>query len=294
MAFRPRGPGEVALALRSATIPGGEKIPVIGQGTYRMGEDREKRGSEVSALRTGIELGMMLIDTAEMYADGGAERVVGEAIAKRRDEVFLVTKFYPHNATRERMRAACERSLKRLGTDRIDLYLLHWRGEVPLRETMAGFDDLLEDEKIRYAGVSNFDVDDLEELSRLKDGLQRIMTDQVLYNLVRRGVESGLQPWCRQRRRPIIAYSPLEEGLLSHRAHPVLGEIAERHDATAAQIALAWVIREDGVIAIPKAARAAHVRENRGAADIRLTKRDLEALEESFPAPSERVPLETR
>ena len=259
-----------------------------------MGEDREKRRSEVSALRTGIDLGMTVIDTAEMYADGGAERVVGEAIADRRDEVFLISKFYPQNATRKRMREACERSLKRLGTDRIDLYLLHWRGDVPLRETLAGFEDLLAADRIRYAGVSNFDVDDLEELARLKDGLQRVATDQVLYNLLRRGAETGVLPWCRQRRRPIVAYSPLEEGLLSHRAHPVLGEIAERHDATAAQVALAWVIRGDDAIAIPKAARGAHVRENRAAADIRLTKRDLEQLDESFPPPQTRIPLEVR
>jgi diketogulonate reductase-like aldo/keto reductase len=259
-----------------------------------MGEDPSARRGEVSALRTGIELGMTLIDTAEMYADGGAERVVGAAIAGRRDEVFLVSKFYPQNATRERMRKACDRSLERLGTDRIDLYLLHWRGDVPLQETLAGFDDLLAEGKIRHAGVSNFDVDDLEELSRLKDGLQRIVTDEVLYNLERRGIEFDLLPWCRKRKRPIIAYSPLEEGLLSHRAHPVLGEIAERHQATAAQVALAWVIRGDDVIAIPKAGRATHVRENRGAADIRLTKRDLDALDESFPPPSDRKPLEVR
>jgi diketogulonate reductase-like aldo/keto reductase len=284
----------VALAIRTATLPGGVEVPILGLGTYRMGEDADKRRSEVSALRTGLELGMTLIDTAEMYADGGAERVVGAAIDGRRDDVFLVTKFYPQNATRERMRSACERSLKRLGTDRIDLYLLHWRGEVPLRETLEGFAELIEEQKIRYAGVSNFDVDDLEELARLKDGLRPIVTDQVLYNLERRGVEFDLLSWCRRRRRPVMAYSPLEEGLLSHKAHPVLGEIAERHDATAAQVALAWVMRVGQVIAIPKAARVAHVRENRGAADIRLTKRDLDALDESFPPPSDRKPLETR
>ncbi|HKY52405.1 MAG TPA: aldo/keto reductase [Candidatus Limnocylindria bacterium] len=280
--------------LRRATLPGGEQVPVLGQGTYRMGEDREKRRTEVGALRSGIELGMTVIDTAEMYADGGAERVVGEAIANVRDDVFIVTKFYPQNATRKRMREACERSLKRLGTDRIDLYLLHWRGDVPLRETIAGFDDLLADEKIRYAGVSNFDVDDLEELSRLKEGLRRVVTDQVLFNLIRRGAESSVLPWSRQRRRPIMAYSPLEEGLLSHRAHPTLAEIAGRHDATAAQVALAWVIRTDDVIAIPKSSRVAHVRENRGAADIHLTRRDLDQLEESFPAPETKIPLEVR
>jgi diketogulonate reductase-like aldo/keto reductase len=267
---------------------------VLGQGTWRMGEDPDKRRSEIRALRTGLELGMTLIDTAEMYAGGGAERVVGEAIAGRRDDVFLVTKFYPQNATRERMRAACERSLERLGTDRIDLYLLHWRGDVPLRETLDGFEDLIEDQKVRYGGVSNFDVSDLEELARLKDGLRRIVTDQVLYNLVRRGAEFDLMPWCRRRKRPVIAYSPLEEGLLSHKAHPALGEVAARHDATAAQVALAWVMRDGDVIAIPKASRDAHVRENRGAADIRLTKRDLHALEESFPSPDERKPLEVR
>ena len=175
--------------IRSTKLPGRETVPVLGQGTWRMGEDKSKRTKEVAALRLGIELGMTLIDTAEMYASGGAEKVVGEAIKDRRDEVFVVSKFYPQNATRERMRAACERSLKRLGTDRIDLYLLHWRGDVPLRETLDGFADLVDAQKIRYAGVSNFDVDDLEELARLKDGLRRIVTDQVLYNLERRGAE---------------------------------------------------------------------------------------------------------
>jgi diketogulonate reductase-like aldo/keto reductase len=258
-----------------------------------MGESARAKKSEVAALRLGIELGMTLIDTAEMYADGDAERVVGEAIAGRRDDVFVVTKFYPQNATRKRMAAACERSLERLGTDRIDLYLLHWRGDVPLKETLAGFGDLLRAEKIRYAGVSNFDVDDLEELSRVKDGLQRIVTNEVLYNLERRGIEWDLIPSMRKRHRPVIAYSPVEEGLLAHR-HPVLSAVAKRHQATPAQIALAWVIREDGVVAIPKAARAAHVRENRGAADIRLTKRDLEELDESFPPPVGKKPLEAR
>jgi len=258
-----------------------------------MGESARAKKTEVAALRLGIELGMTLIDTAEMYADGGAERVVAEAIAGRRDEVFVVTKFYPQNATRKRMAATCERSLERLGTDRIDLYLLHWRGDVPLKETLAGFDDLLRAEKIRYAGVSNLDVDDLEELSRLKDGLRRIVTNEVLYNLERRGIEWDLIPWMRTRHRPVIAYSPVEEGLLTH-PHPVLSAVAERHGATPAQIALAWVIRDDGVVAIPKAARAAHVPENRGAADLRLTKRDLEELDESFPPPGGKKPLEVR
>jgi diketogulonate reductase-like aldo/keto reductase len=258
-----------------------------------MGEDKSKRNNEIAALRTGIELGMTLIDTAEMYADGGAEGLVGEAIADRRGQVFIVTKFYPHNATRERMAAACDRSLRRLAIDQIDLYLLHWRGDVPLKETLAGFDDLLEAKKIRYAGVSNFDVDDMSELARLKDGLDRIVANEVLYNLERRGIEWDLVPWMRKRHRPVIAYSPVEEGLLAH-PHHALKRLAERHDATPAQIALAWVIREDGVIAIPKAADVKHVRENRGAADIRLTKRDLEELDESFPPPDGKKPLEMR
>jgi len=258
-----------------------------------MGDDRSKRDGEVAALRTGIELGMTLIDTAEMYANGGAEKVVGEAIAGQRERVFIVTKFYPQNATRERMAAACDRSLRRLGVEQIDLYLLHWRGDVPLKETLAGFDDLLEARKIRYAGVSNFDVADMTELTRLKNGLERIVTNEVLYNLERRGVEWDLLAWMRQRHRPIIAYSPVEEGLLTG-SHPVLKRVAERQDATPAQIALAWVIREDGVVAIPKAADSKHLRENRGAADIKLTKRDLDELDESFPPAEGKKPLEAR
>ena len=279
--------------IRSAKLPGSETLPVLGQGTWRMGDDKSKRSSEVAALRLGIELGMTLIDTAEMYANGGAEKVVGEAIAGHREQVFVVTKFYPQNATRERMAAACDRSLRRLDIDQIDLYLLHWRGDVPLKETLAGFEDLLAAKKIRYAGVSNFDVDDLTELARLKDGLERIVTNEVLYNLERRGIEWDLLPWMRRRHRPIIAYSPVEEGLLAH-PHPVLTRVAERHDATPAQIALAWVIREDGVIAIPKAADLKHVRENRAAADIKLTKKDLEELDGSFPPQDGKIPLEAR
>lgn len=191
------------------------------------------------------------------------------------------------------MRQACDRSLKRLGTDRIDLYLLHWRGDVPLRKTLDGFEQLLDAGKIRYAGVSNLDVDDTEELFRLKGG-DKIVTNEVLYNLVRRGIEYDLIPWMRKRHRPVIAYSPIEEGLLTTMQHKTIADVAKRHDATPAQIALAWVIRDDGVIAIPKAANLAHVRENRRAVDINLTARDLELLDESFPAPSEPVPLEVR
>lgn len=279
--------------MRTATLSGGERIPVLGLGTWRMGEDRSKRRSEVAALRTGIELGMTLIDTAEMYADGGAEEVVGAAIKGQRDDVFVVSKFYPRNATPKRMIAACERSLKRLGTDRLDLYLLHWRGDAPLSQTLEGFDLLLRAEKIRYAGVSNFDISDMEELFALDRG-SVIVANEVLYNLVRRGIEVDLLPWCRRRRRPVIAYSPIEEGLLAADTHVRLRAVARRHDATAAQIALAWVLRRPGVIAIPKAGTPAHVREDRRAADIRLSARDLEELDSSFVPATEAIPLETR
>ena len=280
--------------MRTTRLPGGERLPVLGLGTWRMGERPDDRRREVAALRTGIELAMTVIDTAEMYADGGAERVVGEAIRGRRDDVFLVSKFYPQNATPERMRAACEASLRRLGTDRIDLYLLHWRGELPLRKTLDGFGALLAEGKIRYAGVSNFDVADMEELARLKDGLELVVTDQVLYNLEKRGAEYDLLPWMRKRHRPLIAYSPIEEGLLAAATHRVLAEVAERRGATPAQVALAWTIRDGDVIAIPKAASVAHVKENRGALDVKLTKRDLEELDGSFAPPEERTPLATR
>ena len=279
--------------MRTTALPGGASLPVLGQGTWRMGENARERAAEVEALRAGIELGMTLIDTAEMYADGRAEEVVGEAIAGRRDTVFVVSKFYPQNATPDRMRKACDRSLKRLGIDQIDLYLLHWRGNVPLRDTLDGFAQLRGAGKIRFAGVSNFDVDDVEELLDLKGG-DTVVVNEVLYNLVRRGIEYDLMPWMRRRHRPVIAYSPIEEGLLTTTQHRAIAEVATRHGATPAQIALAWVIRHDGVIAIPKAANVAHVRENRGALDITLTAGNLELLDGSFPAPSEPTPLDVR
>jgi diketogulonate reductase-like aldo/keto reductase len=271
--------------MRTIELPGGDRL--------RMGDDRGKRAAEIRALRMGLDLGLTLIDTAEMYADGGAEEVVGEAIKGRRDDVFIVTKLYPQNATPEKMRLACERSLRRLGTDRIDLYLVHWRGNVPLRQTLDGFEALRRDGKIRHAGVSNFDVDDSEELARL-EGWELVVANEVLYNLVRRGAELDLVRWWRKRHRPVIAYSPVEEGLLTTKRHHALASVAERHDASAAQVALAWTIREPGVIAIPKAANVSHVKENRDAVEIKLTKRDLEELDESFAPPSVPTPLETR
>ncbi len=265
----------------------GETVPALGQGTWRMGEDRGQHAQEVAALRLGLDLGLSMIDTAEMYGDGGAEKVVGEAIQGRRDEVYLVTKVLPENASRKGTVAACERSLKRLGTDRVDLYLLHWRGSHPLAETLQAFQHLVQQGKIRSWGVSNFDVDDLEALAELAGGADSV-TNQVLYNLTRRAIEWDLLPWCRRHHMPITAYSPIEQGrLLSHRG---LDEVVQRHGATRAQIALAWVLNS-GSLAIPKAHSSAHVRDNRAAADIRLTTQDLADLDRSFPPPRRKEPL---
>jgi diketogulonate reductase-like aldo/keto reductase len=272
----------------TTTLPSGVSVPVLGQGTWKMGERRERFAQEVAALRLGIELGMTLIDTAEMYADGGAEEVVREAIAGRRDEVFVVSKVLPSNASRAATIRACEASLKRLGTDRIDLYLLHWRGGVPLRETVEAFETLKAGGKIADWGVSNFDVDDMAELAALPAG-GAIAANQVLYHLGSRGIEFDLLPWQRGRRIPVMAYCPIGEGDLARDSR--LKPVAERHNATPAQIALAWTIRAGGVIAIPKASQESHVRDNRTAADIRLTAQDLAGLDAIFPPPHRKVPL---
>ena len=269
-------------------LPLGEAIPTLGQGTWGMAEDARHRKDEVAALRVGFDLGMTLVDTAEMYADGGAEALVGEAIAGRRDELFLISKVLPENATRPGTLAACEHSLQRLGTDRLDLYLLHWRGNVPLEETLDAFAALIDTGKIRYWGVSNFDVVDMIELRGLADG-RNAATDQVLYNLTRRGIEYDLMPWCRNRNVPIMAYSPIEQGRLLD--HEELKDVAVRHNAQPAQVALAWLLRQDGVVAIPKAANVAHVRENHAALALYLTREDLAALDRAFPAPTEATPL---
>jgi diketogulonate reductase-like aldo/keto reductase len=282
------GPANSAHAIRTTRLPSGEAIPSLGQGTWGIAEDARRRKDEVAALRAGFDLGMTLVDTAEMYADGAAEALVGEAIAGRRDELFLVSKVLPENATRPGTVDACEHSLRRLGTDRLDLYLLHWRGNVPLDETLDAFAALVDAGKIRYWGVSNFDVIDMIELWGLAGGSE-VATDQVLYNLTRRGIEYDLMPWCLNRHIPIMAYSPIEQGrLLGHRE---LKNVAARYNAKPAQIALAWVLRQDGVVAIPKAANVAHVRENHAALAIHLTREDLAALDRAFPAPTEAIPL---
>ena len=274
--------------LPTVTLPGGETVPAFGLGTWHMGEDRRRVADEAAAVRLGIDLGMTLIDTAEMYGSGGAEEVVAEASAGLRDRLFIVSKVLPYNASRQGVVEACERSLKRLKTDRIDLYLLHWRGSVPFAETLAGFERLKRDGKVRHHGVSNLNTEDMKEWIGLAGG-ETVAANQILYNLSRRGPEWELIPWCRERRIAIMAYSPLEQGrMLGNRA---LRDIASRHNATAAQVALAWLLRQDGMIVIPKATRLEHVRENRAAADLKLTPEDLAALDRAFPPPTSRTPL---
>ncbi|MFI5015471.1 MAG: aldo/keto reductase [Hyphomicrobiales bacterium] len=268
-------------------LPDGEAVPALGQGTWRMGEERGARAREIAALRAGIELGMTLIDTAEMYGEGRTEELVGEAIAGLRDRVFLVSKAYPQNAGRESLPEACERSLRRLGTDRLDLYLLHWRGGVPLTESVEAFEALRRAGKIRHWGVSNFDTDDMEEL--LAAGGEGCATNQVLYNFARRGPEFALLPFMAKRRIPVMAYSPVEQGRVP--SSGVLADIAERHGATTPQIALAWLLRRKGAIVIPKASRIAHVRQNHQALAIALSRADLTAIDAAFPPPRRKTPL---
>ncbi|GAA1936187.1 aldo/keto reductase [Streptomyces durmitorensis] len=273
-------------AARTVTFPSGVSVPALGQGTWRMGDDPSRRAEELASLRRGLDLGMTLIDTAEMYGSGASEELVGEAIRGHRDDVFLVSKVLPSNADARGTVEACHASLRRLGTDRIDLYLLHWRGGVPLSETVEALEGLVSDGSIGAWGVSNLDVDDLTELP---EGA-RPQTDQVLYNLTRRGPEYDLFPWCRARSVPLMAYSPLEQGrLLGHQA---LESVASAHGCTPLQVALAWVLRHDDVIAIPKASTAAHVEENHAALDVSLTDDDLKALDAAFPAPVRKEPLE--
>lgn len=274
--------------MKTIALPDGTHVPALGQGSWMMAEDAARRADEIAALRAGIDLGLTLIDTAEMYADGESERLVGEAIAGRRDAVFLVSKAYPQNASRDRLPQACEASLRRLGTDRLDLYLLHWRGGVPLAETVAAMERLVVEGKILRWGVSNLDTDDMDEL--IAAGGTACATDQILYNLTRRGPEHDLLPWLAQRAIPVMAYSPVEQGRLA--AHPGLRTLAAERDVTAAQLALAWLLARDGVIAIPKAGTLAHVEANRAAADLTLTGEDLARLDQLFPRPTRPVPLE--
>lgn len=255
-----------------------------------MGDKKRERAHELAALRLGLDLGITLIDTAEMYGDGNSEELIAEAIEGRREEVFLVSKVLPQNATHRGTIKACEGSLRRLKTDRLDLYLLHWREKLPLEGTLSAFERLVQDGKIRYWGVSNFDVADMEELEELSGGSE-VTANQVLYNLTRRGIEFDFMPWCRERHVPIMAYSPIEQGRLLKKA--ALKKMASRHGVTPSQVALAWVLRHDDVIAIPKAAKPEHVQDNHRALDLKLSKQDFLELDEAFPPPTKRVPLET-
>ena len=270
-------------------LPSGVTMPVMGQGTWKMGEQRSERAREVAALKLGIDLGLTLIDTAEMYGDGGAEEIVAAAIEDRRDEVFIVSKVYPHNASRRGTIAACDRSLQRLGVDHIDLYLLHWRGSHPLTDTVRAFEELRASGKIGGWGVSNFDAGDLDELNSIKDG-RNCAVNQVLYNLAHRGIEWDVLPWCNSRELPVMAYCPVDQGGPMLRSD-ALKSVAARHDATPAQIALAWLVRQPGVVAIPKAVGEAHLRANRAALDIVLSKADVDALDIEFSRPHRKVPL---
>jgi diketogulonate reductase-like aldo/keto reductase len=275
--------------MRMLQLPSGQTIPVLGMGTWQMGENSKNRQSEIDALRHGLDLGLSLIDTAEMYGEGGAEEVIAQAIGNRRSEVFLVSKVYPHNASKQGVVAACERSLKRLNTDHLDLYLLHWRSSVPLAETLDAFHTLQQAGKIRSYGVSNFDVEDMEEASRLK-GESEIVTNQVLYNLMRRGIEWDLLPWCRKRSIPVMAYSPIEQGRLLN--HQTLKTIAQERGVTAAQVAIAWLLHQDNVIVIPKSSRIDHVEQNYAALNLQLSAEELAILDTAFPPPTKPVSLE--
>jgi len=275
--------------MKTVRLPSGEHVPALGQGTWNMGDKAATRAEEIATLRLGLDLGLTLIDTAEMYGAGRAETLVGEAIQGRRDEVFLVSKVLPSNATRRGTIAACEHSLQRLRTDRIDLYLLHWRGHVPLAETIDAFATLVEAGKIRYWGVSNFDPADMQELVDLPGGAT-VATNQVLYNLTRRGIEWDLLPWQRARAIPTMAYSPIEQAELVR--NPTLIDFAQRHRMTPAQVALAWLLANDDVMVIPKTGQRDRLRENYAALDQPLTSAQLTELDRLFPPPSGPVPLE--
>ncbi len=279
--------------MKTIALPSGERVPAYGQGTWNMGDQRAARAGELATLRLGLDLGATLIDTAEMYGDGRSEELVGEAIAGRRDEAFLVTKVLPenaaHNASRKGMQAACERSLQRLKTDRVDLYLLHWRGSVPFAETIEAFVALQKAGKIRHFGVSNLDLADMKEWCNVPGG-SAVAANQLLYNLERRGIEWDLLPWLRGMRVPVMAYSPIEQARLLRNTK--LAGFARRQGMTPSQAALAWLLSRDGVIVIPKTSRRERLRENLGALELVLNPSQLEELDRLFPPPAGPQPLE--
>ena len=274
--------------MKHVTLPGGESVPALGMGTWMIGEDAATRTEEIASLQHGIDLGMALIDTAEMYGEGASEKLVGEAIRGRRERVFLVSKVYPHNAGRKAAQAACERSLRRLGIECLDLYLLHWRGSEPFAETIEAFETLKAQGKIRHWGVSNLDTEDLQEWVDTPGGAA-VAVDQVLYNLTRRGIEWDLLPWCQTRRIPVMAYSPIEQARLLR--HSGLCELAGRLGMTPAQVALAWLLQRDAVIAIPKTSTRQHLEENFAALRFSLEADVMAELDRLFPPPRRATPL---
>jgi diketogulonate reductase-like aldo/keto reductase len=275
--------------MKTVLLPSGERVSAYGVGTWHVGDDPSKRTQEIATIRLALDRGATLIDTAEMYGEGAAESLIGEAIAGRRDEAFIVSKVYPHNASRRGAVSACERSLRRLGTDRIDLYLLHWRGEVPLAETLEAFASLRASGKIRHYGVSNLDLADMKALASAPGG-KDVQTNQLLYNLSRRGIEWDLLPWMRDQGIPVMAYSPIEQARLVR--NPGLCDFARRYRMTAAQAALAWLLKDDDVIVIPKTATPAKLEDNLGALDIRLSAPQIAELDALFPPPAKSRPLE--
>lgn len=274
--------------MKQVTLPGGERVPALGMGTWNIGDHRATRAEEIATLQMGLDMGLRLVDTAEMYGEGLSESLIGEALAGRRDDAFLVSKVYPHNASRKGAVAACERSLRRLGTDHLDLYLLHWRGDVPLEDTIEAFLALQAAGKIRHFGVSNLDLSDMEEFWDTPGG-DAVAVNQLLYNLSRRGIEFDLLPWLRERNVPVMAYSPIEQARLLHNAG--LKRFAGQHGMTPAQAALAWLLASDDIIAIPKTGHRDRLRENIGALDITLTPEQLAELDKLFPPPRHAQPL---
>lgn len=274
--------------MKTVSLPGGERVAALGMGTWNMGDQPAAHAEELATLRLGLDLGLTLIDTAEMYGDGRSEELVGEAIAGRRDEVFLVSKVYPHNAGRTGAVAACERSLRRLGTDRLDLYLLHWRGGVPLAETMEAFMALRKAGKIRHFGVSNLDLDDMRALWRVPGG-KEVVANQLLYNLTRRGIEWDLLPWLREHGIALMAYSPIEQATLLR--NPRLARFAQKHGISPVQAALGWLLAQQGVIAIPKTSHRERLRENHGALALTLSTQQLAELDAAFQPPDGPHPL---
>ncbi len=279
----------MTIDIATVSLPDGEHIPKLGQGTWEMGEQPARRAAEIAAIRAGVELGMTLVDTAEMYGDGATESLLGEALGGLRERVFLVSKVYPHNASRRGVQTACEKSLKRLKTDHLDLYLLHWRGSVPLEETVAGFEALRQAGKIRHWGVSNFDTDDMDELMTVPGG-DACATNQILYNVARRGPEYDLLSWLAAHDMPAMAYSPVDHARLPKRS--ALDDIADARGVSVFQVALAWVLQQPGVFAIPKAGSVEHVRDNQRALELRLDAGERAAIDAYFKPPRSKRPLE--